>query len=73
MKTVFRGTEVYDAVVHKDRVEDIEVEKIWELLCGLSVSMPVAPSQSAAEPMCCDLELLFIADIPEARAFSIGF
>ena len=32
LKTVFKGTEVYDASVHQDRIEDIETEEIWKLL-----------------------------------------
>lgn len=32
VKTVFKGSEVYDAAIHNDRVADIETEQIWKLL-----------------------------------------
>ena len=32
LKTVFKGTEVYDSSIHKDRIEDIATEQIWKLL-----------------------------------------
>ena len=32
LKTVYKGTEVYDASIHQERVEEINTEEIWRLL-----------------------------------------